>query len=235
MFRNMLFAGLAVAAFVPSLAQAQSEGQARCQQQRHENSVVGTILGAGLGALLGNAIGEHGGKAGGTIIGGIGGAVAGNAIGGASVNCGSNRYGYYDDNGRWVPNTATSYGYYDFNGRWIDTTSQGYAPPVGAGGPDDAYEQPDARQPGSYDREDRLEARIQERLSDGALDEWRGRHALRQLRDIRRMDADYRAYDGNLTEDQRRDIRARLDAVRADIGDERGGDDRGPAGPPRPY
>lgn len=264
MFRNMLLAGLAAAALMPSLVHAQSEGQARCQDQKHDNRVAGTIIGAGLGALLGNAIGEHGGKVGGTIIGGVGGAVAGNVVGGATVNCGSNQYGYYDDNGRWVPNTATAYGFYDANGQWVDTSNQGaqgYAPqPSGGYGQQGAYQPPGGyqqqqggyQQQGAYDqqngyappppppqpygqaayenrdywagapldtreRESWLERRIQQRMANGALDQWRGRHALRQLRDIQRMDSDYRSYDGHLNEDQRRDIFARLDHVRDGI------------------
>ena len=221
MIRTWLIAGIAAAALTPSLASAQSESQARCQDQRHDNRVVGTVVGAGLGALLGNAIGQHGGKAGGTIIGGVGGAVAGNAIGASTVNCGSNRYGYYDDNGRWVPNTATAYGYYDADGRWVDTTGPGYAPPPPPSGPYDqaAYDAHDvwggARD--TRERENWLEQRIERRMADGALDEGRGRHALRQLHDIRRMDQDYRRYDGHLSEDQRRDVMARLDSVRAEV------------------
>ena len=54
-------------------------------------------------------------------------------------------------------------------------------------------------------------------MANGVLDQWRGRHALRQLRDIQRMDADYRGYNGRLSEEQRRDIFARLDNVRDGI------------------
>jgi len=264
MLRNLLLAGLTAAALTPSLAQAQNDSQMRCRNEQNNNRVVGTVLGAVGGALLGNAIGQGGGREGGTIIGGVGGAVAGNVIGGASVNCGSNQYGYYDDSGRWVPNTATAYGYYDANGRWVDTANQGppppppgYAPQVASGQPDGygppppppadaprgAYEQQDAYgspppPPGdAYDRdhhdgdreqlasapadtrerENWLENRIQQRLADGSIDQGRGRHALREVGDIRRMDADYRAYDGHLSDSQRQDIVARLDQVRAEV------------------
>ena len=232
MFRSVLLAGLAAAALVPSLAQAQDE-RSRCLEQKHDNRVVGTVLGGIGGALLGNAIGSHGGREGGTIIGGVGGAVAGNAIGGGTVHCGSNQYGYYDDNGRWVPNTSTAYGFYDADGRWVDTTNRGYAPPPP---PQNAYAPPP---PAPYaggdqyansggdrwrgapmdtrEREHWLEDRIQHRMSEGGLDDRRGRHALHELNDIERMDADYRSYDGHLNDDQRRDILARLDAVRADV------------------
>ena len=60
-------------------------------------------------------------------------------------------------------------------------------------------------------------AEAEQRMADGALDQWRGRQALRQLRDIKRIDQDYRSYDGRLSEDQRRDILARLDQVRAGV------------------
>ena len=90
MFRSVLLAGLAAAAFVPSLAQAQSQdSRQRCLEQKHDNRVVGTVLGGIGGALLGNAIGEHGGREGGTILGGLGGAVAGHEI--AKRNCGETR------------------------------------------------------------------------------------------------------------------------------------------------
>ena len=233
MFRSVLLAGLAAAAFVPSLAQAQ-DSRERCLEQKHDNRVVGTVLGGIGGALLGNALGEHGGREGGTIIGGVGGAVAGNAIGAGSVHCGSNQYGYYDDNGRWMPNTATAYGYYDADGRWIDTTRRESAPPPPMR---DAY--PPAP-PVSYgdgdhwrgapmdtrERERWLGARIQQKISDGTLEDRRGRHALRELSQIQRMDSDYRGYDGHLNDDQRRDILARLDAVRADVWGDREDHDR---------
>ena len=92
MFRSVLLAGLAAAAFVPVLAHAQDQ-RGNCLEQKHDNRVVGTVLGGIGGALLGNAIGEHGGREGGAILGGVGGAVAGNAIGAGTVHCGSNRYG----------------------------------------------------------------------------------------------------------------------------------------------
>jgi len=295
MLKALLYSGLAAMALGAALAPSLAEAQSSCQEQKHDNRVVGTVLGAVGGAFLGNAIGEHGGKTGGTIIGGVGGAVAGNAIGGATVNC-SNQYGHYDENGRWIPNTATEYGYYDANGRWVDTTPRAYdAPPpppasynqgaygqegssyppppssYNQGSPPSSYNQgsynegrpygqdngypPPAPPPGDYgqgrpygqdngypppppageqdrhagyggdpwagapadtrEREDWLQARIQQRIADGQLDDRRGRRALRDLDDIRRIDADYRdATDGRLNPDQRRDILARLDTLR---------------------
>ena len=64
-------------------------------------------------------------------------------------------------------------------------------------------------------REDWLQSKIQQRIADGELDDRRGRHALRDLDDIRRIDADYRGADGHLNQEQRRDIQARLETLRA--------------------
>ena len=113
MNRHFLLSGLAVIAMAPSLANAESH----CPG--NGNRAVGTIVGAGIGALFGNAVSEHGGKSGGTIIGAIGGGVAGNLIAGSGQKCGENRYGYYDTNGQWVPNTRNADGYYDADGQWV--------------------------------------------------------------------------------------------------------------------
>ena len=113
MNKHFLLAGLAAIALTPSLASAQSG----CRNDNHR--AIGTIVGAGLGALFGNAVSEHGGKPGGTIIGGIGGGIAGNLIAGSGQKCGQNRFGYYDSNGRWVPNTRNADGYYDADGQWV--------------------------------------------------------------------------------------------------------------------
>jgi len=287
MLKGLLYSGLVAAALSAPLAPALAQAQPSCQEQKHDNRVIGTVLGAVGGAFLGNAIGEHGGREGGTIIGGVGGAVAGNAIGGSTVNCSSNQYGYYDENGRWVPNTATANGYYDANGRWVDTPAQSYAtppaPPPAYGQDNNGYPPPPAAPPGGYDqgrpygqdsgyappppppgdygqnrpysqdsgyppappppgydrdaaygrdqgagapmdtraREDGLQNRIQQRIADGQLDDRNGRRALRDLDDIRRIDADYRGADGRLNPDQRRDIEARLDTLRANLGGDR--------------
>jgi hypothetical protein len=258
MLKGLLYSSLVATALTASLAPSLAQAQPSCQEQKNNNRVLGTVLGAVGGALLGNAIGQGGGREGGTIIGGVGGAVAGNVVGGSTVNCGPSQYGYYDDNGRWIPNTVTEKGYYDANGHWVDTPAQpsytappppptygqegGYAPPPpppdGYGqdrppGQDSGYAPPP---PGDHDRyadqgrdpwagaptdtrerEDWLQARIQHRIADGELDDRRGRHALRDLDDIRRIDADYRQGDGHLSPDQRRDIVARLDTLRASL------------------
>jgi hypothetical protein len=218
MYTSLAAAAALSAALAPPLAQAQPS----CQAQKNDNRAIGTVVGAVGGALLGNALGHGGGREGGTIIGGVGGAVAGNVVGGSTVNC-SSQYGYYDDNGRWVPNAVREAGYYDANGRWVATPPQ--PAPQAYGAPSSAYGggDPGARAPvDTRAREDRLQARIQQRIADGQLDDRQGRHALRDLDDIRRMDADYRAADGHLNPDQRRDILARLDTLRDGL---RGGRD----------
>ena len=259
MFKPLLLAGLAAAAFIPSMASAQHQ----CQSNSG-NRVVGTIVGAGIGALLGNAIGEHGGKAGGTIIGGIGGGVVGNQIAGAGLhNCQSNRYGYYDSNGRWTPNTANANGYYDANGQWVTNSHNNYDPRYGqnyAPQPDYTPQSGYGSQPGyaptptpyaqdrdsSYaqdyrDREDSknrqdlrtreawLDQDIRQRMANGALDQQDGRRALRELRDIRRADANYRDDDNRLNPDQQAELRHRIDDLASRVSGERQyGEDRQP-------
>jgi len=205
MFRSLVITLALAGALAPTLADAES----RCQARRDGDHLIGTLLGAGLGALLGDMIASHGGKEGGAIIGGVGGAAAGYAISGSGDHCpqAPNPYGYYDDNGRWVPNRVTDDGYYDQNGRWVETATPPVAAGPWAGAPED-----------TRDRESRLAAAIEHRLADHTADERAARRALRDLDDIRRIDADYRAADGRLTPDQRRDILARLDALRARLG-----------------
>jgi len=238
MLKTLLIAGLGAAILAPSVAAAQEP----CP---HDNRTVGTLLGVGIGALLGNAIGEHGGKVGGTIIGGGVGGVVGNQVAGASNRhaCESNRYGFYDRDGRWVPNTSNANGYYDANGEWVTTAgpnydpraqqapyaqAPAYAPPPdsddrGRGGPAD----------GSQDigsRLDRLDRDIHRRLSSGEIDERDAHHALRELRDIRRDDADARDDDDRLPYGRYADLDRRLDdlagRLRADRGQPNGGPGR---------
>ncbi len=173
MRKSILAAGVAVAVFIPSLANAQQS----CET-RSANKTTGTVIGAVAGALLGRAIDSHGSHAAGTIVGGVGGAIAGNAIAGGKGDC-SSAYGYYDSNGLWhanavAANNATGYydrdnrwvagqpnGYYDANGRWVSsssseagyTDSDGHWVPASASG----YYDADGRwvagaAPGYYDR-----------------------------------------------------------------------------------
>ncbi len=237
MIKSLLLGGLAAAAFVPSLVSAQES----CQQARHDNRVAGTIVGAGLGAILGGAITGHGG---GAVVGGVGGAVVGNAIAGSGTRCGENQYGYYDGAGHWVPRTYTANGYYGPDGGWVASAPAGYAdngppPPYNNGSsyggsaygpPPSQYGPPPApaygqdatytdRGPGRMslrDREDHMDQRIHQAMNDGTISGRRGPRALRDLSDIRRMDADYRSSspDGHLNPGQRADLDQRLDALR---------------------
>ena len=223
MFKPILLAGLAAAAFTPSFASAQSS----CQQQKHDDRVAGTIVGAGLGAILGGAITGHGG---GAVAGGVGGAVAGNVIAGSGTHCGENQYGYYDGNGQWVPRTSTAYGYYGPDGQWVANQPSGYAPsgygqngynqgyappPAPAYGQDAAYRDSDHGRMNFREREDRMGQWINDSVTNGRIDGRTGRHAQRDLDDIRRMEADYRnGNGGHLDGQQRADIDQRLDALR---------------------
>ena len=191
------------------------------------------------GALLGNAVSGHGGKPGGTIIGGVGGAVVGNQIAGighataartntatttaAAAGCPrtSTAYGYYGPDGRWVANAPAGYapnGYnqngYSQNGYPQDGYDRGYAPPPApAYGRDAAYSDRGGRM-NFREREDRMDQYIRQAISSGTIDDREGRHDLRELNDIRRMEADYRSADGHMNDGQRADIDQRLDALR---------------------
>ena len=245
MLKPLLLAGLAAAVLAPSLATAQSAGQYQCHNTNGSGRTVGTILGIGIGALLGNAIGEHGGKEGGTILGGIGGGIAGNQIGKSADNnnCRSNQYGAYDRDGRWIPNTSTSYGYYDANGRWVNNGQSGYGPQTnyapnasGAAAPYDGGRDYRARgqwAPGPQDmaaREDWLDQSIHRRMADGRLSPDDARRALRELRDIRREDANARDEDNRLDADQQAALEHRLDRLADHVGADNRPRDYGQAG-----
>ncbi len=118
-----LVAGLAAAAFIPSLAMAQSS----CEQQ-HGGQVAATVAGAGIGALLGSAVAGRGNHTTGALIGGVGGAIVGNQAGKPSADC-AHAYGYYDHNSQWHANVVDrreATGYYDRDGAWIDGAPNGY-------------------------------------------------------------------------------------------------------------
>jgi hypothetical protein len=207
MLKPLLLAGLAAAAFIPSLASAQDS----CQQAQHDNRVAGTIVGAGLGAILGGAITGHGG---GAVVGGVGGAVVGNAIAGSGNRCGENQYGYYDGAGHWVPRTYTANGYYGPDGGWVARApvGYGYGPPPGpVYGQDAAYM--NRGRMSFREREDRMDQRIHQAMNDGSLDGREGNHDLRELSDIRRMEGDYRSANGHLDDQQRADLDQRLRAL----------------------
>jgi hypothetical protein len=119
MRKNILVAGIAVAALLPSLAMAQET----CEQ-RSANRTAGTVVGAVAGALVGSAVAGHGEKGAGAAIGGVGGAIAGNQLARGDRDC-THAYGFYDSDGRWHANQAVAVneraapsGYYDTDRRW---------------------------------------------------------------------------------------------------------------------
>ena len=126
MRKNLLAAGIAMAALLPTFALAQQT----CEQQAQNDRIAGTVIGAGLGAVLGSQVSGNGARTEGSVIGAIGGAIAGNQIAKSRSNCVSaNAYGYYDSNGSWHANSierAAAAGYYDRNGRWVEGAPNGY-------------------------------------------------------------------------------------------------------------
>jgi hypothetical protein len=134
MFNKFMLSSVLLAALAPAVASAQTNRD--CVQQKQGNEVVGALVGGGLGALLGNSLGHGGGREGGTIIGGVGGAAVGATVAAGASHCGENQYGYYDQNGQWVPRTVNANGYYGPNGQWIDGPPPGFGPgPPGDFGP----------------------------------------------------------------------------------------------------
>lgn len=123
MIKKALLAGLAVAALLPGMAQAQIS----CEQQQSSRT-AGTLAGAGIGALLGSAVAGRNDRTAGAIIGGIGGAVIGNQIAKSSANC-QRAYGFYDNDRVWHASPASSQpatGYYDRSGDWVEGAPSGY-------------------------------------------------------------------------------------------------------------
>jgi hypothetical protein len=123
MRKNLLVAGIAAAALIPSFAFAQQT----CEQQ-HNQRVVGTVAGAGLGALLGSAVAGKGDRTTGAVIGGIGGGIIGNQVTKGQADC-AHAYGYYDTNGAWHANAvsqANAQGYYARDGQWVAGAPNGY-------------------------------------------------------------------------------------------------------------
>jgi hypothetical protein len=183
--------GALLVALAPAIVRADPEPS--CLRDRRADEVVGGLIGAGVGALVGAAA-SHGGAAA-TVGGGVGGAAAGALVAHATVHCGQNRYGYYDDRGQWMSYRMTDDGYVGPDGKWV-----AQAPPPPAPG--------DTRA-----REIRMQAELERRLDEGRLPRGEGRQALRSLNEIAAIDADYRSDDGRLTPAQRQDIEARLDGL----------------------
>jgi uncharacterized protein YcfJ len=207
MRKNILLAGLAAAALIPSLAMAQTT----CEQ-RSSNRAAGTVLGAIGGALVGNAVSSGGGKTGGTIIGGVAGAAIGNNLAKGPRDC-QHAYGYYDNDNRWHDNgvdRSVAYGYYDRHGVWVDGQ-----PNVSGYTADAAY----TSHVNTMDvdrRIDRIEDRIQQARREGSLSRREARSAENTLNDIRREEQDRRR-DGRLSDRDLSSLQARLDRLSAQI------------------
>lgn len=123
MNKNLLVAGIAAAALIPSFAFAQQS----CEQRRSQQA-VGTIAGAGIGALLGSAIAGKGDRTAGAVVGGLGGGLIGNQVSKPGADC-AHAYGYYDNGGAWHASTVSpqkARGYYDREGQWVDGAPNGH-------------------------------------------------------------------------------------------------------------
>jgi uncharacterized protein YcfJ len=207
MRKNLLLAGLAVAALIPSLAMAQET----CEQ-RSANRTTGTVLGAIGGALLGNAVSSHGGKTGGTIIGGVAGAAVGSNLAKGPKDC-AHAYGYYDNDNRWHDNgvdRTVAYGYYDREGVWVD------GQPSVAGYSADASYTSRVNTMDVDTRISRIEDRIQEGRRDGSLSKREARSAENTLNDIRR-EAQIRHQDGRMSDRDQAALQVRLDRLAAQV------------------
>jgi hypothetical protein len=207
MRKNLLLAGFAVAALLPSLAMAQEN----CEQ-RSSNRVAGTIVGAGLGALLGSAVAGHGHKGDGALVGAGVGGVVGNQASKGPRDC-QHAYGYYDNDNRWHDNgvdRTVAYGYYDRSGAWVDGQ-----PNVSGYSADAAY----TSHVNTMDvdtRISRIEDRIQEGRRDGSLSRREAKSAENTLNDIRR-EAQMRHQDGRMSDRDQAALQVRLDRLAAQV------------------
>src|SRR5512143_2723279 len=117
MRKHALLAAIAVAALVPTLANAQNA----CEQRKHDRKVAGTIIGGLAGAIVGSQVSGHGARTEGSVIGGVGGAIIGNQLARSKEDCSG--YGYYDSSGVWHANVD---GYVDRGGHWVDARYGGF-------------------------------------------------------------------------------------------------------------
>ena len=228
MRKNLLLAGFAVAALIPSLAMAQET----CEQ-RSATRAAGTAVGAVAGALLGSAVAGRHDRGTGAVVGGVGGAVVGNQLSRGSRDC-AHAYGYYDDNGRWHANSvdrSAAVGYYDRTGAWVDGQPNGYYDSRGAwvanGGVYGRNASYDSRA-NTWDIDtqiNRIADRIQRGRADGSLSPGESRRAERTLSDIRREEQ-YRGRDGRLDPRERATLQARLDDLSAQVRMDRHDGDR---------
>jgi uncharacterized protein YcfJ len=208
MRKNLLLAGFAVAALIPSLAMAQET----CEQ-RSANRTAGTVIGAIGGALLGNAVSSHGGKTGGTIIGGVAGAAVGSNLAKGPKDC-AHAYGYYDNDGRWHDNgvdRTVAYGYYDREGVWID----GPPPNVAGYSANAAY----TSRMNTMDVDTRI-SRLQDRIDsgrrDGSLSRREAKSAQNTLNDIRHEEQ-LRRQDGRMSDRDLAALQQRLDSLSSQV------------------
>lgn len=123
MRKNLLAAGIAAAALIPSFAFAQQS----CEQRRSQQA-VGTIAGAGIGALLGSAIAGKGDRTVGAVVGGVGGGILGNQLSKSGGDC-AQAYGHYDNAGAWHASSVSrenARGYFDRQGAWVEGAPNGH-------------------------------------------------------------------------------------------------------------
>jgi len=208
MRKHLIFAGIAAASLIPTLAMAQET----CAE-RSAHRAEGTALGAVAGALLGSAVAGHGEKGTGAVVGGVGGAIIGNQASRGPRDC-AHAYGYYDNENRWHDNgvdRSVAYGYYDRNGVWID----GAPPNVSTYGANASY---DARVH-TMDVDSRI-ARIDERIdrgrADGSLSRYEARRAAMALNDIKRDERRRMRY-GRLSDRDEAILQRRLDNLSAQV------------------
>jgi uncharacterized protein YcfJ len=208
MRKNVLLAGFAAAALIPSLAMAQET----CEQ-RSANRAAGTAVGAVAGALLGSAVAGHGEKGTGAVIGGVGGAIIGNQASRGPRDC-AHAYGYYDNDNRWHDNhvdRSVASGYYDRDGVWVD----GYPRGVEGYTADASY----TSRVNTMDvdtRIERLQARIDSGRRDGSLSRREANQAQDALNSIRREERDRRR-DGRMGDHDEAALQARLDSLSAQV------------------
>jgi uncharacterized protein YcfJ len=208
MRKHLIFAGIAAASLIPTLATA----QVTCEQ-RSAHRAEGTAIGAVAGALLGSAVAGHGEKGTGAVVGGVGGAIIGNQASRGPRDC-QHAYGYYDNDNRWHDNgvdRSVAYGYYDRNGVWID----GAPPNVGGYSANASYD----TRVHTMDVDTRI-ARLDERIdrgqADGTLSRYEARRAMQALNDIRRDERRRMRY-GSLSGRDEAILQRRLDDVSAQV------------------
>lgn len=216
---NILAAGVAAAALIPTLAMA----QITCEQ-RSQNRAAGTAVGAVAGALLGSAVAGHHEKGTGAVVGGLTGAIVGNQLARGPKDC-AHAYGWYDNDGRWHGQTIderVATGYYDRNGVWVDGRPAGHwdrgvwIADAGAYGANASYVSRD-RTYDVYTRISRMDQWIDRSRDSGRLSRREARQASDTLNDIRREARWRRGDDGRLSGRDEAMLQDRLDRLAAQI------------------